>query len=86
MTSNNHVRWVKNVRIKGLACSLPEKVEEVACLGEVFGTDSVAKIIGSTGVERRHVVTDECSSDLCFAAAEQLIADLGIDRSGGCRS
>lgn len=81
MTSNNHVRWVKNVRIKGLACSLPEKVEEVACLGEVFGTDSVTKIIGSTGVERRHVVTDECSSDLCFAAAERLIVDLGIDKS-----
>ena len=81
MTSNNQVRWVKNVRIKGLACALPEKVQEVASLSEVFGAHSINKIIGSTGVERRHVVLDECSSDLCFSAAERLIADLGIDKS-----
>lgn len=81
MTANNQVRLVKNVRIKGIACALPEKVEEVTSLYDSFGADSVNKIIGSTGVERRHVVTQECSSDLCVSAAERLIADLGVDKS-----
>lgn len=81
MTANNQIRLVKNVRIKGIACALPEKVEEVMSLSESFGAESVNKIIGSTGVERRHVVTEECSSDLCLSAAERLISDLGIDKS-----
>lgn len=81
MTANNQIRLVKNVRVKGIACALPEKVEEVMSLSESFGAESVNKIIGSTGVERRHVVTEECSSDLCLSAAERLISDLGIDKS-----
>lgn len=81
MTANNQIRLVKNVRIKGIACAVPEQVEEVTALYDTFGTESVNKIIGSTGVERRHVVTQECSSDLCLSAAERLIADLGIDKS-----
>ena len=81
MTANNQVRFVKNVRIKGIACALPEKVEEVTSMYEAFGAESVNKIISSTGVERRHVVTHESSSDLCLSAAERLISDLGIDKS-----
>lgn len=80
MAANSQVRLVKDVRIKGIACSIPGKVEEVAFLSDIFGAESVNKIIGSTGVERRHVVSDECSSDLCLSSAERLIEDLGVDK------
>ncbi|MCT8954491.1 ketoacyl-ACP synthase III [Pseudomonas lundensis] len=79
--ATSNVRFVNNIRIKGVACSVPEQVEEVASLCGTFDAESVNKIIGSTGVERRHVVSDETSSDLCFSAAERLIQDLKIDRS-----
>lgn len=80
MTANS-IRFVNNVRIKGVACAVPARVDEVSSLCGTFDAESVNKIIGSTGVERRHVVTDETSSDLCFSAAERLIKDLQIDRS-----
>ncbi len=75
------VRVVRNVRIEGVACSMPQKVSEVSDLAEKFGEDAIQKIMTSTGVVRRHVVEHECSSDLCVAAAERLIADLKIDRA-----
>ncbi|WP_411705140.1 3-oxoacyl-ACP synthase III family protein [Edaphovirga cremea] len=75
------VRVVNNVRIEGVACSMPENVSEVSDLAERFGEENVQKIMASTGVFRRHVVDSECSSDLCVAAAERLIADLAVDRA-----
>lgn len=76
---NNQVRLVRNVKITGLACAVPEAVSEVLKLADQFGEENVQKIIASTGVERRHIVTDECSSDLCLAAARKLMADMSID-------
>lgn len=81
MADNNQTRFVKNVRIKGIACAVPDQVDEVSCLSDSFGAESINKIMSSTGVERRHIVSGECSSDLCVAAAERLFADLGLDRS-----
>ncbi len=81
MAGNDQVRLVKQVRIKGIACAVPGQVSEVSCLSNSFGSESIDKIISSTGVERRHVVSNECSSDLCLAAAERLLSDLNLDRS-----
>lgn len=81
MVGNNHIRSVKNVRVKGIACAVPAHVAEVTSLTDAFGAENLNKIMSSTGVERRHVVSSECSSDLCVAAAERLISDLNIDRS-----
>lgn len=81
MTTNSQTRLIKNVAIKGVACAVPESVSEVVSLSDHFELESIEKIIGSTGVERRHVVEAECSSDLCVAAAERLISDLNIDRA-----
>ena len=75
------VRVVKNVRVEGVACSMPENISEVSDLAEKFGEENIQKIMASTGVFRRHVVDSECSSDLCVAAAERLIADLAVDRA-----
>lgn len=76
---NNQIRLVRSVKLTGLACAVPEAVNEVLNLADQFGEESVQKIIASTGVERRHIVSDECSSDLCLAAAKRLMADMSID-------
>lgn len=77
----NDIRIIENVRVEGIACSMPENISEVSDLVERFGEETVQKIMGSTGVFRRHVVDDQCSSDLCVAAAERLFADLDVDRA-----
>lgn len=79
VADQSQIRLVNNVRITGLACAVPEAVSEVLSLAELFGDENVEKIISSTGVERRHIVVDECASDLCLAAALQLMADMAID-------
>src|SRR5450830_802654 len=81
LKADSNVRLVRDVSVKGVACAVPPTVSEVSDLCEKFGQESVNKIMTSTGVERRHVVTDECSSDLCVAAAERLISDMQVDRA-----
>ncbi|WP_422416336.1 3-oxoacyl-ACP synthase III family protein [Pseudomonas sp. GZD-222] len=75
------VRSIKNVRVEGIACSMPENISEVSDLAEKFGEENIQKIMASTGVFRRHVVDNQCSSDLCVAAAERLLSDLAVDRA-----
>lgn len=49
---------------------------------DVFPEADVRKIVEKVGVfERRFADENTCSSDLCFAAANKLINDNGIDRS-----
>ena len=64
------------VRIAGVAGAVPSLVEENRSLS-LFTPEEVEKFIASTGVERRHVSRKLLSSDLCVAAAERMIADLG---------
>lgn len=73
------VRVIENVRVEGIACSIPENISEVSDLTDKFGEENVRKIMASTGVYRRHVVDKQCSSDLCVAAAERLFSDLAVD-------
>ena len=49
---------------------------------DIWPVDEVKKVVDKVGVtERRFADENTCSSDLCFAAAEKLIADNQIDRS-----
>ncbi|MDO5687268.1 MAG: ketoacyl-ACP synthase III [Neisseria sp.] len=68
---------VKNVKIAGVSGCVPKKVEENKG-HKVF--DSVIdseKFIATTGVERRHIANDDTTtSDMCFHAAEKLLAEL----------
>jgi 3-oxoacyl-[acyl-carrier-protein] synthase III len=49
---------------------------------EYFSAEDVKELVDKVGVfERRFADEKTCSSDLCFAAAEKLIEDNGIDRS-----
>lgn len=67
---------VKNVKLSGLSACVPRTVEENSSLG-LFKEDEAEKFITTTGVERRRIAEANCTtSDLCFHAAEQLIADL----------
>lgn len=73
---------INKVKISGIAASVPDQVYE-NCQSQLFESDEeLAKYIQTTGVERRHVANKEqCASDLCFAAAEELIYELKWEKS-----
>jgi len=68
---------IHGVRIAGIASAVPSTVRLVSDMANVFGEEEVKKISQSTGVEKRHVAGGglRCS-DLMFAAAKKLLADL----------
>ena len=71
---------IPGARIAGVSSAVPERVEDNRSLA-IFTAEEVEKFIASTGVARRHVSSKLLSSDLCVAAADRLICDLGWDRS-----
>lgn len=68
------------IALRGIVAALPETVSENSALGEVFGAETMAKIIAATGIERRPVSTSHTVSQLGAAAAEALLAQLGWER------
>ena len=49
---------------------------------DIWSEEEVKKVVDKVGVTERRFVDDKtCASDLCFAAAEKLIADNSIDKS-----
>lgn len=74
----------KNVRIAGFAAGVPKNIAsnlhpspEDNISAEYAPEDFVA----TTGVKERRVSKKLCTSDLCYGAAEKLIADLGWEKS-----
>src|ERR1019366_6882817 len=73
---------VNGVRIAGLACAVPAKTRETEDDYSTFGEAETLKIRQTIGVRRQHVSpAGVCTSDLCEAAAKQLITDLKWDLS-----
>ena len=73
----------RNVRIAGIAAGVPEKIVSNYTLksGVDISSDYTAEaFVEATGVQERRCSDTLCTSDLCFAAAEKLIADLGWDK------
>jgi len=73
----------KNVRIAGIAAGVPENVVSNYTLksGEDISSDYTAEaFVETTGVKERRCSETLTTSDLCFAAAERLIAELGWDK------
>lgn len=74
----------KNVRIVGIAAGVPKNI---ASNLHPLADDGISKdyspeaFVETTGVLERHISDKLTTSDLCYAAAERLIADLGWDRS-----
>ena len=69
---------INGARISGIASAVPKKVRTLDDDAKIFGKNEVMKISKSTGVKNRHIAFDNmCTSDLCFAASEKLLADIG---------
>ena len=67
---------VDNVRLSGLSVCVPKQVEENSSF-PLFDEGTCKSFIATTGIERkRKAGANVCTSDLCVAAAEQLITDL----------
>lgn len=73
----------KNVGITAMAAAVPEHVIDNYHYGlDIWSENEVRKVVDKVGVAERRFADDKtCSSDLCFAAAEKLISDNGIDKS-----
>ncbi|WP_294742674.1 ketoacyl-ACP synthase III [uncultured Prevotella sp.] len=73
----------KNVRIAGISAGVPKFVASNLHPLENDGISSdysPEAFVEATGVLERHVSNSLTTSDLCFEAAEKLIADLGWDK------
>lgn len=71
-----------NVRIAGIAAGVPKKVKSNLTDEENISKDyTPEEFVKATGVVERHVSNTLCTSDLCYAAAEKLIAELQWDKS-----
>lgn len=71
-----------NIKITGVATAVPTEVVKVESFANRFGADYIAKFTESTGVkEFRRTAEHQTASDLCFAAAEEIIAKKSIDRT-----
>ena len=74
----------KNVRITGIAAGVPDNVVSNYNLvrGEDISADYTTEaFVETTGVKERRCSETLCTSDLCFAAAERLIAELGWEKT-----
>jgi 3-oxoacyl-[acyl-carrier-protein] synthase-3 len=73
---------LNNVEVKGIACAVPDNVIKSEEYNDVFGEESVQKFINMTGIKKRHVALEEqCTSDLCYAAAKRLLDKLAWEPS-----
>ena len=74
----------KNVKIAGIAAGVPRNTIQNLSLkqGEDISSEYTPEaFVETTGVKERRCSDSLCTSDLCYAAAERLIADLQWDKS-----
>lgn len=72
----------EGVGITAMAAAVPKHVIKNYEYTDFFPADQVKEVVDKVGVvERRFADENTCSSDLCFAAADRLLLDNGIDRN-----
>ena len=72
----------QGIGITAMAAAVPKQIINNYEYTQHFPADQVKEVVDKVGIfERRFADENTCSSDLCFAAAEKLIADNNIDRS-----
>ena len=72
----------KGVGITALSGAVPHTIIDNYKYTQYFPEDQVREVVDKVGIyERRFADEKSCCSDLCFAAAERLIADNNIDRN-----
>jgi 3-oxoacyl-[acyl-carrier-protein] synthase-3 len=75
------VSKISGVRLAGIASAVPDQKHHFSEFAATFGEEEVRKISESTGVIERYIApAGMCTSDLCYAAAEKLLADTGWER------
>lgn len=74
-------RWkIKNVNMSGVAMAVPKNVVKTAELGLLSQEESDV-FDNTVGIKSRHIAPDSmCASDMCQAAAEKLLEELGWER------
>lgn len=71
----------EGVGITAMSAAVPKRVIKNREYTDVFSAEEANEIVDKTGIEeRRFADAETCSSDLCFAAAEKLIADNNINK------
>ncbi|MCW4469581.1 ketoacyl-ACP synthase III [Flavobacterium sp. MFBS3-15] len=72
----------ENIGITGIAAAVPANIINNYEYTSYFDKEDVKDIVDKVGIkERRFAPEGMTASDLCFAAAEKLIADMKIDKS-----
>lgn len=72
----------KNVGISAIAAAVPQHIINNYEYTDYFPAEQVKEVVDKIGIsERRFADEATCSSDLCFAAAEQLMRDNNIDKN-----
>jgi len=72
---------ISGVRLAGVSACVP-KARVANAESKLLGPEDIQKVIKATGIEyRRMAPSEQCSSDLAFAAATKLLDDLGWSRS-----
>jgi len=72
---------VNNVAIRGIVSSVPDSIRTSEDDAKIFGVEEMARVVKNIGVTKRAVANHLCTSDLCQAAAENLLEGIGWDRS-----
>jgi 3-oxoacyl-[acyl-carrier-protein] synthase-3 len=68
---------VKSVRIAGMQAAVPVHKHSFVETPEFFTDEEAKKIYKSTGIHSRRILPDHlCASDMCLAAAEELLKSL----------
>ena len=74
-------RWeIKNVNIAGVAMAVPQHTVKTADI-DLFTAEEAEVFDNTVGIKSRHIAPDTmCASDMCQAAAERLLEELGWER------
>lgn len=71
----------EGVGIAAMSAAVPKHIIVNREYTDVFSQEEANEIVDKTGIEQRRFADERtCSSDLCFAAAEKLIADNNINK------
>ena len=70
-----------NIRIAAINAAVPSQIVALESLSAQFGEDKVRRFKESTGIQQFHKTAEhQTASDLCYAAAENIICQKKIDR------
>ncbi len=73
---------IHGVRIKALAAAVPDNQIQVEEFVPTFGEEVVSRFVKSTGIQSIYrALPEQTAGDLAYAAAEQLLESLAIDRA-----